>query len=65
MQLISRLNHLGGTLDPHACFLLQRGVKTLPLRVRQQSANALAVAQFLQNQPQVCYTQELESNVGA
>lgn len=53
VQLVSRLNHLGGTLDPHACFLLQRGLKTLPLRVRQQSTNALALAHFLENQPQV------------
>ncbi|DBA72263.1 TPA: hypothetical protein ACH3X2_010649 [Trebouxia sp. C0005] len=52
-RLVSRLNHLGGTLDPHACFLLQRGLKTLPLRVRQQSSNALALAHFLENQPQV------------
>ena len=37
----------------HACFLLQRGLKTLPLRVRQQSTNALALAQFLEKQPQV------------
>ena len=40
----------------HACFLLQRGLKTLPLRVRQQSANALALAQFLEKQPQVGVT---------
>ena len=53
LQFVSRLNHLGGCLDMHACFLLQRGLKTLPLRVRQQSANALALAQFLEKQPQV------------
>ncbi|KAL3160288.1 hypothetical protein ABBQ38_009680 [Trebouxia sp. C0009 RCD-2024] len=52
-KFISRLNHMGGCLDMHACFLLQRGLKTLPLRVRQQSANALALAQFLEKQPQV------------
>ncbi len=40
--------HLGGTLDPHACFLLERGLKTLGLRVRRQNANALAVASALQ-----------------
>jgi cystathionine beta-lyase/cystathionine gamma-synthase len=40
-------NHLGGTLDPHACVLLHRGLKTLALRVRQQGANALALARFL------------------
>ncbi len=41
------LNLLGGSLDPHACFLLQRGLKTLAVRVRQQSATALAVASAL------------------
>ena len=43
-----KLDHLGGSLDPHACFLLQRGIKTLPLRVRQQNKNALALGQFLE-----------------
>ncbi len=42
-----KLDHLGGSLDAHACFLLQRGMKTLALRVRAQSANALAVAKCL------------------
>lgn len=37
----------GSALDPHAAFLLSRGLKTLALRVRQQNANALAVARFL------------------
>ena len=41
------LNHFGGTLDPHACFLLHRGLKTLGLRVRHQCQSALTVAQFL------------------
>lgn len=48
-----RLNHLGGALDPHTCFLVQRGLKTLPLRMRQHSASALALAQFLAGHPQV------------
>jgi cystathionine gamma-synthase/cystathionine gamma-lyase/cystathionine beta-lyase len=38
---------LGGTLDPHACFLLHRSLKTLAVRVRQQNANAQAVAAAL------------------
>ena len=42
-----RLNHLGGSLDPHACFLLNRGLMTLALRVRQQNSNALRLARFL------------------
>lgn len=43
-----KLDHLGGALDPHACFLLHRGLKTLGLRVRAQSASALAIARFLE-----------------
>ena len=44
-----RLDHLGGSLDPHACFLLHRGMKTLALRVRYQNESALKIANFLQN----------------
>ncbi|BDA44404.1 Cystathionine gamma-synthase [Coccomyxa sp. Obi] len=43
----------GGVLDPHACWLLQRGLATLALRVRQQTASALALAHFLEQHPQV------------
>jgi len=32
-----KLDHFGGSLDPHACFLLQRGLKTLELRVERQN----------------------------
>ncbi len=42
------LNHLGGSLDPHACYLLQRGIKTVGLRIKQQNQSALAIAQFLE-----------------
>jgi cystathionine beta-lyase/cystathionine gamma-synthase len=38
---------LGGALDPHAAFLVQRGLKTYMLRYREQSASALKIAQFL------------------
>jgi len=48
-----RLDHLGGSLDPHACFLLHRGLKTLGIRVRQHNANALALAQMLDAHPRV------------
>ncbi|HSN98422.1 MAG TPA: PLP-dependent transferase, partial [Candidatus Nanopelagicales bacterium] len=47
------LDHLGGTLDPHACFLLHRGLKTLALRVRHQNDTALTVARFLSRHPEV------------
>ena len=44
---------LGGTLDAHGCYLLNRGLKTLALRVRQQSANALTLARHLAGHPAV------------
>jgi cystathionine beta-lyase/cystathionine gamma-synthase len=48
-----RLDHLGGLLDPHACYLLQRGIKTLPVRVRYQNESALRLARFLESHPAV------------
>jgi cystathionine gamma-synthase/cystathionine gamma-lyase/cystathionine beta-lyase len=48
-----KLNHFGGTLDPHAGFLLARGTKTLALRVAAQNANASALAAFLAGYPAV------------
>ena len=56
-ELIDRvrmtLNHYGGSLDPHAGFLLARGIKTLALRVRAQNANAMALARFLTGHSEV------------
>jgi len=48
-----KLNHLGGSLDPHACFLLHRGIKTLAVRVRYQNESALRIARFLEQHRQV------------
>ncbi len=44
---------LGATLGPHEARMLARGLKTLSLRVRQQSTNAHQVAHWLAAQPQV------------
>ena len=56
-ELIARIRHklnvLGGSLDPHAAFLLKRGLKTLALRVRFQNVSTLAIAQFLERHPAV------------
>jgi cystathionine beta-lyase len=38
----------GGTLDAHACYQLERGLKTLAIRVRAQNDNAGRLARFLQ-----------------
>ena len=52
-KTLHKLNHLGGSLDPHACFLLHRGLKTLSLRVGQHNASALALARALLEEPKV------------
>lgn len=44
---------LGGTMDPHAAFLLLRGLKTLVVRVERHNQNALQVAEFLEKHPRV------------
>jgi cystathionine beta-lyase/cystathionine gamma-synthase len=44
---------LGATLDPHTAFLIQRGLKTYPLRYERQCQNAMQLAKFLEAQPQV------------
>jgi cystathionine beta-lyase/cystathionine gamma-synthase len=47
------LSHFGGSLDPHAGFLLARGIKTLAVRVEAHNRNGLALARFLTEHPAV------------
>jgi cystathionine gamma-synthase len=44
---------LGSVCDPHAAFLVGRGLKTLALRVERQNASGLAVARHLERHPTV------------
>jgi len=44
---------LGGVMDPLPAFNLARGMKTMALRVAQHNANALQVAQYLEQHPQI------------
>jgi cystathionine gamma-synthase len=43
----------GACLDPHAAYLIHRGIKTLALRVEQQNATAHALAERLEGHPRV------------
>jgi len=56
-EIISKLRTdfavLGGTLDAHAAYLVQRGLKTYFVRYRTQSASALALAERLAAHPAV------------
>jgi cystathionine gamma-synthase len=43
----------GGVIDPHCCYLLLRGLKTLSLRVERQNQTAMKVAAFLERHPAI------------
>jgi len=49
------LRDIGASLSPFNAFLFLQGLETLPLRIRQHSSNALAVAQFLASHPAVSW----------
>jgi cystathionine beta-lyase/cystathionine gamma-synthase len=69
-ELFDRLkfiqNASGAIPGPQDCFLILRGIKTLHLRVQRACENARAIANFLQEQPQVAnvYYPGLESHPG-
>jgi cystathionine beta-lyase/cystathionine gamma-synthase len=56
-DLIEQIHHarttFGGCIDPHAAFLLLRGIKTLAVRVERQNETALRIAEFLSQHPNV------------
>lgn len=47
--------NMGGVPSPFDCWLVMRGLKTLPLRMKQHCSNALHVAEFLATQPGVTH----------
>jgi cystathionine gamma-synthase len=53
-QKVNTIQILGGAVpSPFECWLTMRGIRTLPVRVRTQSANAHALAEFLSAHPKV------------
>lgn len=58
--------NLGGNLSDHTVWLLERSMKTLGIRVRAQNENALALARYLKDHPDVAdvYYPGLESHPG-
>jgi cystathionine gamma-lyase len=57
-------NAVGAISGPFDCFLILRGIKTLALRMERHCANALAIAQFLEQHPRIerVYYPGLESH---
>ncbi len=53
-QRLREIQGIGGAVPaPFDCWLLHRGIQTLPWRMRAHSENALRVAQFLESHPQI------------
>jgi cystathionine gamma-synthase len=65
-KLAFAANCHGSTAPPFDSWLVLRGIKTLPLRIRQHEENALAVARFLERHPNVekVFYPGLESHAG-
>lgn len=61
-----KVDYLGSSLDPHACFLLSRGLRTLDLRMERHNRSALALARFLAGHAKVAevFYPGLESHRG-
>ena len=49
------LAHYGAALDPHAGYLLARGIKTMALRVKAQNQGALELTKFLEGHPAIAH----------
>lgn len=52
---LEALRDLGGALSPYNAFQIIQGLETLDVRIQQQSKNALELAQWLENQPNVAW----------
>jgi cystathionine gamma-synthase len=69
VELVDKIRNLhksmGGLIDPHCCYLLLRGLKTFPLRVKKQNESALEIARYLESHPRVksVYYPFLESHL--
>jgi cystathionine beta-lyase/cystathionine gamma-synthase len=52
-EVHEKLKSYGPVLDPYAAWLLERGIKTLAVRMQRHNANALAIAAWLEAHPSV------------
>ena len=66
LAIVEDRNGAGAVLGPMEAWLLTRGMRTLPLRMERMSANALHIAQFLNDHPKVetVFYPGLESHQG-
>lgn len=63
-RIFPRKVHFGGSPDPHSCYLLERGMRTLDVRMPRICENAAIIAERLEGHPKVerVYHTSLESH---
>jgi len=54
-QLRNMMVLMGCNMDPHQAYMVQRGLKTLSVRIDRAQENAMKVAEFLENHPKVAW----------
>lgn len=52
-QIIPTALNFGGSLDAQVCYLLERSIKTIFVRVKQQNENAQIIAEYLNNHSKI------------
>ena len=52
-EIFPRKVHFGGAVDPHACYLLERGIRTLHARMPIHVSNSLEIAMRLEDHPMI------------
>ncbi len=52
-EIFPRKVHFGGAVDPHACYLLERGIRTLHARMLIHVSNSLEIATRLEDHPMI------------
>ncbi|MCK5077249.1 MAG: PLP-dependent transferase, partial [Calditrichia bacterium] len=52
-RITGRAKSLGGSLNAQTCYLLERSIKTMAIRVEQQNKNAQKIAEFLEQNSKI------------
>jgi cystathionine beta-lyase/cystathionine gamma-synthase len=52
-EVRNRMRVWGQALDPHCAWLIERGMKTLAVRIERHNASAMRIAAWLEDQPKV------------
>jgi methionine-gamma-lyase len=55
LRLRKMMTLLGCNMDPHQAFLVQRGLKTLALRIDRAQTNAATIARWIESRPEVAW----------